>query len=105
MSIRYHLNWADKLALSIALIIAGSAAFFWILGIIGLWGTSPLRFDYAVADWTIQIELVIVPLTWIILRGLDFAAGAVVRSRYSSRRERSDVPGPAFATPGTRRTV
>ena len=81
MSIRHRLNWADKVALSIALIIAGAALFVWMLGLIGLWGNSQFRFGYAMVDWTFQIELVIVPLTWLILRGVDFAARAVVRGR------------------------
>jgi hypothetical protein len=105
MSIRYRLNWTDKLALSIALIIAGSALFVWMLGLIGLWGNSQFRFGYAMADWTMQVELGIVPLTWFALRGIDMAARAVVRARYSRLPAQSAASGPAFAAPSARSTV
>lgn len=74
---KMQLIWADKIALSLALFIVAAAGLCWIMGMVGLDGHPNLRFDNAMLDWTTQLELILVPAVWLLLRVLDFAARAV----------------------------
>ena len=84
MSIRNRLVWADKLALVLALLIAGIMFLCWIVGIIGLEGRPHLRFDSAMFDGTGKAEWMLVLPLWAFLRVVDFGARALVRWLRSS---------------------
>lgn len=75
-----RLGWADKVALSVALLVAGAAFFFWTLAIIGLWKTQ-LRFDGYMIMWIIEAELVVALPAWLLSRAIDF----VMRTRKKRR--------------------
>ena len=84
MSIRNKLVWADKVALALALLIAGIMVLCWIVGIIGLGGLPHLRFDSAMFDGAVKAEWMLVLPTWAFLRVVDFSARALVRWLRSS---------------------
>jgi hypothetical protein len=67
----------DRGALMIALIIAGGAAYVWLLGMIGLWGRPELNFDRAIITWLTETELALALPAWLLLR----AANAIMRMR------------------------
>ena len=84
MSKRNRLVWADKVALVLALLIAGIASLCWIVGIIGLGGLPHLRFDSAMFDGAVKAEWMLVLPIWALLRVADFGARALVRWLRSS---------------------
>ncbi len=75
----------------IALIVAAAALYFWLLGIVCLWGKPQIRFDHAMLIWTFEAELALVLPIWLFLRGVDTMIGATSRwlreSRYGVRRD------------------
>jgi hypothetical protein len=87
----YRLAMADKAAMLIALIIAAAALFFWLLGIVGLWGSPQSRFDHAMIVWTAEAELALVLPIWLFLRVMEIVVGVTNRwllaSRYGVRRQ------------------
>jgi hypothetical protein len=55
----------------IALIIAGGAAYVWLLGMIGLWGRPQLDFDRAMITWLAEMELALALPLWLLLRAVN----------------------------------
>lgn len=87
----YRLVLADKAALLVALIIAAAMSFFWILGMVGLWGSPLLRFDHVIIIWTLEAELALAPPIWLFFRVMDIVVGVKTRwwqaSRYAVRHQ------------------
>jgi hypothetical protein len=80
-----HLILADKAALLIAFIVAAAMAYFWTLGMVGLWGSPLLRFDHVMIGWTLEAELVFVLPIWLFLRIMDIAVAATNRHWQADR--------------------
>ena len=80
----YRFIWPEMVALPIALIIAGGAYAFWIVGVLSLAGYQHQRFDSAIYEATVNAELVLVLPLWLFLRAMDLSV------RYLSRLLRSD---------------
>ncbi len=61
----------DRAALTVAVFIAGAAAYVWLLGMIGLWGRPQLDFDRAMITWLAEMELALALPLWLLLRAVN----------------------------------
>lgn len=64
----HYLGLADRIALLIALLIAATASYCWLLGIIGLWGKPQFRFADAMIIWGIEVELALALPAWLLMK-------------------------------------
>ncbi len=88
---RTGLLWADKIVLLMALLAAGAAFLFWILGIVGVDWRPSLMFDTAMIDRTIKAVLLLIVPLWLVLRILSFGARAVGQWSRPNRDTNSDL--------------
>ena len=76
---RNKLIWSDRIALSMALLIAGAAFFCWVVGIVGLNGLPHLRFDGAMLDIMVKTEVLLIPPIWLFMRCMGRGARVLGR--------------------------
>jgi hypothetical protein len=94
----YRFAWPEMVVLPLALIIAGAAYAFWILGVLSLAGYPLQRFDSAMYNGTIYVELVLILPIWLFLRMADI--GVRLLSRLFRRGLRA--AGPAGMLPASK---
>jgi len=99
-----RLMWADKFALVLTVLVAAAALLCWVLGIVGLDGHPNMRFDQAMLDWTTQLELIFVPVVWLLLRGADLTARTLFQGLRSGLAHISSRASflPTYPAPGIR---
>lgn len=84
--------WADWVGLGFGLAIAASALMLSIILYIAAGGIFDIRLYGSVLNWTIAVELAITLPLWLLLRGIDFLAGARERRKLQggARQTRSE---------------
>ena len=75
----YRFRWPEMVVLPIAVIIAGGMCAFWIVGALSLVGLSHQRFDSAMFNGAIEVELILMLPIWLFLRTADIGVKVLNR--------------------------